>query len=195
MTAASGFMPLLEAYGLSAGVAAWTLATACRAATTWTSGQISVQVEPCALNDGSLLGLVGQALADSGLDAERLELEFAEPALAACTAETLFTLASLRDLGVCVALEAFGSESANLLPLKHLPVTALKLDRSLVRDLPEDRDAGAIIRAATDFAHALGVTVVACGLESPAQLAALRAAGCDEGQGSLCGRAVAEGDW
>jgi EAL domain-containing protein (putative c-di-GMP-specific phosphodiesterase class I) len=187
---ASGFMPLLEAHGLAADVASWALNSACQEAAGWERGQICVAADPGALRGGVLLRQVGQALAVSGLAPERLEIELSEAALAIDTSDTLLTLAALRDLGVGIALEGFGSESASLLLLKHLPLTSLKLDRSLVRDLPDDREAAAIIEAATAFAHALDIIVVACGLETPAQRAFLQRIGCDEAQGSLCGRVV-----
>jgi EAL domain-containing protein (putative c-di-GMP-specific phosphodiesterase class I) len=189
-TPASGFMPLLQANGLATDVAAWALNSACQEAAGWAHGQVCVAADSGALRDGLLLHQVGQALAASGLPPERLEIELSEPALAADTDTTLLTLAALRDLGVSIALDAFGSESASLLPLKRLPLTALKLDRSLIRDLPDDREAAAIVEAATLFAHALDIVVVACGLETAAQRAFLQRIGCDEAQGSLCGRVV-----
>lgn len=189
-TPASGFMPLLESLGLAADVAAWALTGACTAAAAWPRGQISVAADPGAFREGKLLRQVAHALAASGLAPERLELDIAEPALAADSSEALFTLAALRDIGVGVALDRFGSESASLLPLKRLPLTALKLDRSLVRDLPGDAEAAAIVAAVTRFAHALGLTVVACGVETAAQGAFLRSEGCDEAQGSQCGHAL-----
>ena len=84
----------------------------------------------------------------------------------------------------------FGTETASLLMLKRLPLTALKLDRGLVRDLPTDRDAEAVVAASVFCAHALDASVVACGLENEAQLNLLRRVGCDAAQGSLCGRAA-----
>jgi EAL domain-containing protein (putative c-di-GMP-specific phosphodiesterase class I) len=190
MTPATGFMPMLESLGLAGDVAGWALNGACAAASAWPRGQICVAVDPGALREGKLLRQVAHALAASGLAPERLELEIAEPALAADNSQTLFTLAALRDLGVGVALDRFGSESASLMPLKRLPLTAVKLDRSLVRDLPDDGEAAAIVAAITQFAHALEVTVVACGVETAAQGEFLRRQGCDEAQGSLCGRAM-----
>jgi EAL domain-containing protein (putative c-di-GMP-specific phosphodiesterase class I) len=190
LTPATGFMSLLEQHGLSGEVAEWALSGACHAATAWACGQVSVVAATAALAGGALLGQVGRVLAASGLAPDRLEIGVSEAALAADRHETLFTLAALRDLGVGVALDGFGSDSASLLPLKRLPLTAITLDRSLIRDLPDDREAAAIVQAATEFAHALDVTVVACGLETEAQAAFLRRIGCDEAQGSLCGRVV-----
>jgi EAL domain-containing protein (putative c-di-GMP-specific phosphodiesterase class I) len=193
-TPANGFMPLLESLGLAGDVAAWALDGACVAAAAWPRGQICVAADAGALRQGKLLLQVAHALAVSGLAPERLELDIAEPALAEESSETLFTLAALRDLGVGVALDRFGSESASLLPLKRLPLTAVKLDRSLVRDLPDDAEAAAIVAAVIQFAHALEVTVVACGVETAAQGEFLRRNGCDEAQGSLCGRVMQAGE-
>ena len=190
LTGASGLMPLLEAHGLVADVAAWSLKAACQQAAAWQCGRVAVTADAGSLRDGSVLRHVGAALRDTGLAPGRLELECGETALAGDSPDILFTLAALRDCGVALTLAGFGSETASLLPLRRLPLTALSLDRSLVRDLPEDPEAAAIVRAAIAYAHALGIAVVACGLETEAQMAFLRDLRCDEAQGSLCGHAV-----
>jgi EAL domain-containing protein (putative c-di-GMP-specific phosphodiesterase class I) len=194
-TSAGGLMERLQVLGLAGPVVARTLREACAAASLWPSGVLSIAVPGASLLNGTLLGDVGTALAESGLSPERLELALAEPALAADTTEALLTLAALRDLGVGVALDGFGAESASLLTLKRFPLTTLKLDRSLVRDLPGDREASAALAAAAFFARALDVSVVACGLETEAQRALLCRIGCDAAQGSLCGRPVAVSSW
>jgi EAL domain-containing protein (putative c-di-GMP-specific phosphodiesterase class I) len=194
-TSAGGLMERLELLGLAGPVVARALREACAAASRWPSGLLSIAVAGASLLDGTLLGDVGSALAESGLSPERLEIALAEPALAADSTETLLTLAALRDLGVGVALDGFGAESASLLTLKRFPVTTLKLDRSLVRDLPGDREASAAVAAAAFFARALEVSVVACGLETEAQRALLCRIGCDAAQGSLCGRPMAAASW
>ncbi len=105
--------------------------------------------------------------------------------------DTLLTLSAIRDLGAGIGLDDFGAGIASLTMLKRLPLTTIKLDRSLVRDLPFDRDDAAIVRASIDTAHALGLTVVAEGIETEPQRAFLSGCGCDEGQGYLFGRPVA----
>jgi diguanylate cyclase len=184
----SVLMGNLETLGMAGPVVAHALREACGAAAQWPSGLLSVTVPGGWLVDGLLLHHVGVALGASGLSPERLEVALAEPALAADDSEALLTLAALRDLGVGVALDGFGAETANLLTLKRLPLTVLKLDRGLVRDLPTDRDAEAVVAAAVFFAHALGAEVIGCGLENVAQRDLLRRVGCDAAQGSLCGR-------
>jgi EAL domain-containing protein (putative c-di-GMP-specific phosphodiesterase class I) len=194
-TSAGGLMERLEVFGLAGTVVARALREACAAASLWPFGLLSIAVPGASLVNGTLLGDVGAAIAESGLSPERLELALAEPALAADSTEALLTLAALRDLGVGIALDGFGAESASLLTLKRFPVTTLKLDRSLVRDLPGDREASAALAAAAFFARALDVSVVACGVETEAQRALLCRIGCDAAQGSLCGRPVAAASW
>jgi EAL domain-containing protein (putative c-di-GMP-specific phosphodiesterase class I) len=187
---ASAFMPLLAECGLAEGVADWAFTQACRQAAPWANVPLCVAVSGPSLHDGSLLAQIGAALAETGLPPDRLEIAFAEPTLMADTMEALLAIAALRDLGVGVALDEFGCASANLMTLKRLPLTALKLDRTLVRDLPQDREAAAVVLAAIDFAHALEVTVVACGVETRQQRDFLLRAGCDQAQGGLCGKMV-----
>jgi EAL domain-containing protein (putative c-di-GMP-specific phosphodiesterase class I) len=105
--------------------------------------------------------------------------------------ETLLTLSALRDLGVGLALDDFGTGWASIAMLKRLPLTTLKLDRSMVRDLPGNREDAAIIRAMIGTGHALGLTVVAEGIETELQRAYLGSLGCDQGQGYLFGHPLA----
>ena len=185
---ASGLATVLESCGLTANVAAWTLIEACRAAAAWPRGQVSVSA--AGLGGGRLLRQIGAALKESGLAAGRLEIGLTEAALAIDTPEVLLSLAALRDRGVRVALEGFGGESANLMPLKRLPLTTLILDRSLVRDLPDDAEAAAIMHATISLAGTLGIAVIANGVETQPQRDWLRRAGCEAAQGSFCGRSL-----
>ena len=187
---ASAFMPLLAECGLAEDVAGWSLTEACRQAVGWEKLPLCVSVPGASLQDGSLLAQVGAALTETGLAAERLEIAIGEPSLSGDTMEALLGIAALRDLGVGVALDGFGSSSANLMTLKRLPLTVLKLDRSLIRDVPGDREASAVVLAAIDFARALDITVVACGVDMAEQRAFLQRAGCDQAQGALCGKMV-----
>ncbi len=149
------------------------------------------------LHDGALLDQVAAALEESGLMPECLELELTESLLIEVETETLLVLSAIRDLGVGLALDDFGTGYASLAVLKRLPLTAMKLDRSLVRDLPGDREDAAIVRAVVETGHALGLHVVAEGIETEAQRVFLASIGCDEGQGYLFGQPVppASLDW
>jgi EAL domain-containing protein (putative c-di-GMP-specific phosphodiesterase class I) len=182
--AASAFMPLVDECRLTLDVLAWTLDSACAAAASWPRGVVCVVAPAAAARDGSLLPLVGAALAQSGLDPERLEVAFN-----ACEFGTgrggedeamLLALSALRDHGVGVALEDFGGRSACLIQLKQLPLSTIKLDRSLVRDVLFDQAAAAMARILIDYAHALDIAVAAA-VETAEQRALLRQLGCDAG--------------
>ena len=189
--------PLAAESGLVTTIGGWVLLTACREAIRWQlPWVVSVTVSPRQLSDGALLAQVAAALEGSGLDPERLVLEFAEATLLGIDADTLLILSAIRDLGAGIGLEDFGAGIGSLSMLKRLPLTTMKVDRSLVRDLPFDGEDVAIIRAVIDTAHVLGLTVVAEGLDNEPQRAFLSECGCDEGQGALFGRPVpAEALW
>jgi EAL domain-containing protein (putative c-di-GMP-specific phosphodiesterase class I) len=179
-------MPLAETIGRSAALGGWMLGAACRNAASWEQPwTVSVRVLAQQIDRGLLLAQVAAALESSGLDPERLELELAESILLDVSLDKLLMLSAIRDLGAGIALDEFGAGLASLTMLKRLPLTAMKLDRSLVRDLPADRDDAAIVQAVIAAAHALGVSVVAEGIETEPQRAFLSGVGCDGGQGSL----------
>jgi EAL domain-containing protein (putative c-di-GMP-specific phosphodiesterase class I) len=191
MVAPNVFIPVAEQSDLIVALGGQVLDTACRDAMRWRAGSgrrpvvVSVNVSARQLAGSALLGQVAHALEASGLPPERLELELTESALAGSDEDTLLLLSAIRDLGVGLALDDFGTGYASLSMLKRFPLTVLKLDRSLVRDLPQDRDDAAICRAAVETGHALGLTLVAEGVETEVQRAFLSALGCDEGQGWL----------
>lgn len=190
------FVPMAEAIGRSVALGGWTLTAACRAAAAWDEPWIvSVRVSPQQVERGVLLGQVAAALDATGLNPERLLLELAERMLVDVSLDTLLMLSAIRDLGTGIALDEFGTAIGSLTMLRRLPLTAMKLDRSLVRDLPADREAAAIVRALITAAHALGLCVIAEGIETEAQRAFLSGAGCDEGQGSLFSPVLAGGDF
>jgi EAL domain-containing protein (putative c-di-GMP-specific phosphodiesterase class I) len=173
------FMPLVEECGLTAEVAAWTLSHACQTAASWPGGIVSVAVPPSLARDGVLLPMLAEALRDSGLAPGRLEVALADNAVSSECGDTLLALSAMRDLGLGVALDGYGRAGACLIKLKRLPLTTIKLDRSLVRDMLCDRAAASMVRAAIDFAHTLDIDVVASGVETEAQRAFLRHVGCD----------------
>jgi len=189
IVSAASFIPLAEEAGLITTIGGWVLLAACREAMRWQQPWVvSVNVSPRQITEGALLGQVAAALDVSGLDPERLELELAESTLLGVDIDSLLTLSAIRDLGAGVGLDNFGTGLASLSMLKRLPLTSMKIDRSLVRDLPADGEDAAIVRAVIDTARALGLTAVAEGIETEAQRAFLAACGCTEGQGFLFGR-------
>jgi EAL domain-containing protein (putative c-di-GMP-specific phosphodiesterase class I) len=187
----AAFIPLAERTGLINAIGAWVLRAACREAATW-PGQVtvSVNVSPRQLHDGALLEQVTRALGESGLPADRLELELTESMLIDFGEDLLFVLSALRDQGIGLALDDFGVGFASLATLRKLPLTVMKLDRSLVRGLPSDQEDAAIVRAVVATGHALGLTVVGEGIETVGQRDFLAEIGTDQGQGYLFSRPV-----
>jgi len=182
----SQFIPLAEESGLITEIGGWVLTEACTEAARWPgSNFVSVNVSARQLQDGALLRQVAHALMESDLLPERLEIELTETMLVDASLDTILTLSAIRDLGVGIALDDFGTGFASLSGLKRLPLTAMKLDRSMVRTLPEDREDSAIARAIIQTGHALGLQVVGEGIETEAQRSFLASCGCNEGQGYL----------
>ena len=183
------FIPIAEGSELIVQLGAWVLDAACAEAATWPGDQVvSVNVSAVQLAHGTLMRQVVSALARSGLPAHRLELELTESMLIDAGIETLLTLSAIRDLGIGIALDDFGTGYASLATLKRLPLTVMKLDRSLVRGMlryPEDT---AIAHAVIAVGRALDLSIVAEGVDNEAQCQALLALGCREGQSFFLGR-------
>jgi len=193
LMAAGTFIPVAEQAGLITDIGAWVLRAACLAAMHWTRDtRVAVNVSARQLHDQELLGQIGDSLEGSGLPAERLEIELSEGILLDDNLDTLLALSAIRDLGVTVTLDDFGSGVASLSMLKRLPLEHIKIDRSLVRTLPDDAEDVAIVQAIVDTSHALGLGVVAEGVETEAQRSLLAAMGCDEGQGYLFSQPLPE---
>jgi EAL domain-containing protein (putative c-di-GMP-specific phosphodiesterase class I) len=186
MLSPSVFMPLAERSPLIHALGGWVLRTACAEAATWPEPVlVAVNVSARQLAEGTILAHVAQALEESGLPPERLALEFSESALMSLTSDALFALAAIRDLGIGVALDDFGTGFGSLSLLKTAPVTMLKLDRSLTRCIAEEGADLAIVRVLVTTAHALGLAVVAEGIETERQRMLLAECGCEQGQGYL----------
>jgi EAL domain-containing protein (putative c-di-GMP-specific phosphodiesterase class I) len=176
----NSFIPVAEQSDLINLIGAWVLLEACTEAMGWGHHRLSVNVSARQLQSGVLPIQMAMALEQSGLPPDRLELELTESMLVDGSTDTLLALSAIRDLGVGLALDDFGTGFASLSMLKRLPLTVMKLDRSLVRDLPANREDAAIVTG-----HAIGLVVVAEGIETEAQRAFLSGIGCDEGQGYL----------
>ena len=179
------FIPIAEQSDLINLIGAWVLLKACTEATGWGQHHVSVNVSARQLKSGVLPVQLAIALEQSGLPPDHLELELTESMLVDGSTDTLLALSAIRDLGVGLALDDFGTGFASLSMLKRLPLTVMKLDRSLVRDLPSNREDAAIVRAVIGTGHAMRLVVVAEGIETEAQRAFLSGIGCDEGQGYL----------
>lgn len=149
-------------------------------------GRVAVNLATAQLTRPVLVEEIEHLLADNGLPAERLELEVTETVLLGGAADTaLGILHALRALGVTVALDDFGTGIASLTYLKRCPIDRIKLDRQFVRDMLTNPEAAAIVRAVIQLGRSLGITVVAEGVETEAQLDFLHEQGCEQAQGYL----------
>jgi diguanylate cyclase (GGDEF)-like protein/PAS domain S-box-containing protein len=193
------FIGLAEESGLIRELGAWVLRTACGQAVQRTSQSdppdgsgltIAVNLSTQQLSDPGLSGLVTSVLADTGLAPHRLMLEVTETALLANTTAALQELQALRRLGVQLALDDFGTGFSSLTYLKRFPLHELKIDRSFVSELGIDPASDAIVAAVIHLARAIGLSVVAEGVETEAQRRGLIELGCTLGQGYLFGRPV-----
>ncbi len=183
------FIPLAEEISLIVQLGDWVLLQACKEAASWPEDIIiAVNVSAVQFRSGRILASVQNALAISGLASSRLELEITETVLLAESEATISTLHSLRDLGVRIAMDDFGTGYSSLSYLRSFPFDKIKIDQLFIRDLSTDNDSGAIIRAIIGLGTTLGMTITAEGVETPAQLACLRAERCHEVQGYLFSR-------
>jgi EAL domain-containing protein (putative c-di-GMP-specific phosphodiesterase class I) len=191
----------------SARMSFWLLEAACREAQHWNmvlrAGRpwlgaaspvvVSVDMPARSLREGRLPAEVCLALERSGLAPHLLEIALPEYAVTDGSTEVLLGLSALRDIGVGLALDRFGSVSASLRLLQRLPLTAVKLDPCLTQDLVHDRAIRSTLGAAIGLAHALHTNVVATGVDGVSQRDILADMGCDDAQGGVFSAPMAPG--
>ena len=181
------FIPLSEETGLIHDLGRWVLKRACAEAVTWPGGPgapvLSVNVSATQLQDAAIVGTVSDALAASGLPAERLMVEVSESLLIAQGEPFHTRLATLRELGVRVAIDNFGTGYSSLRHLPRFPVDVIKIDQSLIRGIDDGASGLAVLRAIVELADQLGLDTVAEGVEEIRQADALASVGCRSGQG------------
>jgi len=183
------FIPIAEETGLIHELGTRALNLACQEAASWDSEQtVSVNLSPVQFKNGNLVHIVSLALADSGLPAQRLELEITESVLLGNSEENVRTLRALKDLGVSISLDDFGTGYSSLGYLRSFPFDRIKIDKSFVHDMCESREAMSIIRAITELSNSLMIKTTAEGVESEEQMQRLAAEGCSHFQGYLYGR-------
>jgi len=185
------FIPLAEEIGLIGAIGEWVLRTACKEAVTWPGDiTIAVNLSPLQLQNPQLPLVVASALAQSGLAAQRLELEVTETALMQDDGNTYENLRALQALGVRISLDDFGTGYSSLNYLRRFPFDKLKIDRSFVGQIPQDQDSVAIVQAIVTLATKLRMTVTVEGVETLEQQAFAAANGCSQIQGFLVSRPV-----
>ncbi len=185
----SEFIPLAEDNGLIGSLGAWVLRRACAEAAAWDRPyKVAVNVSAMQLSSTDLPALVRATLAETGLPATRLELELTESAVVVDAERSLAIIREVRRMGATIALDDFGVGYSSLSTLRQFPFDKIKLDRSFMSEIEASRQARAIVRAVLAIGRAFEIPVLAEGIETEAQLATLRAEGCDEAQGYLLGR-------
>ena len=178
------FIPVSEETGMIVTIGEWVLRTACIEAATWPSDlSIAVNLSPVQFKRGDIINTIETALAGSGLQPARLELEITESVFLRDTAGTLAALLELRGMGIGVALDDFGTGYSSLSYLHSFPINKIKIDQSFVRDLTTNKESMSIVRAVIGLGKSLGITTIAEGVETLEQLNKLRDKGCTEVQG------------
>jgi diguanylate cyclase (GGDEF)-like protein len=187
------FIQTAEETGLIRELGLWTLDAACAQLAEWKSaglhpGRVAVNVSALQFRDQRLPQVLRGALQAHGIRPGELELELTESTLMSDTEAAHATVASLRELGVTLAIDDFGTGYSSLSYIKRLRPDKLKIDRSFVKDLPDDADDRALTEAIVSIAQALSISVVAEGVETTAQRDYLLGLGCSLQQGYLLGR-------
>ena len=183
------FIAVAERSALISLIGRWVIAEACREAAAWPEPwQISVNLSAQELAHEEVVASVSLALARSGLEPRRLTIELTESTMLSGRENVSSNLARLRELGVSIAIDDFGTGYSSLSYLQVVPASTLKIDRSFVCDLDQVATAPAIIGAIITMGHALGLSIVAEGVERSEQLELLSLLGCDTAQGFLLAR-------
>ena len=189
------FIPVAEEIGLIVALGEWVIRRACADAALWPGDlKVAVNLSPVQFRSRNLVPTVVAALAESGLQPGRLELEITESVLLQNNETTLAMLHELRALGARIALDDFGTGYSSLSYLRSFPFDKLKIDQSFIRDLSTRDDSIHIVRAVQSLCTGLAIPTTAEGVETEEQLAMLRFEGCTEVQGFLFSPARAVAD-
>jgi diguanylate cyclase (GGDEF)-like protein len=186
------FIPALETSGLIVDVGAWVIHEACRCAAAWRREgkpvRVAVNISPRQFEVEGLVATTQRALVENCLEPDSLEVEITEGLLMRDTLQTKRTLRGLKDLGVRIAIDDFGTGYSSLAYLHKFAVDTLKIDRSFVNRIEEQKEGAVLTSAIISLGHKLGLDVIAEGVETEGQLARLLDDGCDFGQGFYLGR-------
>ena len=188
------FIASAEANGLILPLGDWVIREACKQLAQWSriglKHHVSINISAIQFRQHDLVERLRTALETTGAPPERLEIEVTETVAMADVALTRDQLRGLKELGIRVALDDFGTGYSSLAYLKSLPIDKLKIDRSFIADIGQDPESEMILRSIVHLGHSLGLSLVAEGVESPAQRAFLRDIGCEIYQGWLHSRAM-----
>ena len=183
------FIPVAEKIGLINALGEWVLKTACAEAASWaTPLKVSVNVSPIQLMNTSLTDTIISVLQQTGLDPRRLDLEITESDVFNENTRSLEILSQLREQGIQISIDDFGTGYSSLSRLSYFPFDKIKIDRSFVINIPEQKDDLDIVRLIISMGKSLHMRIVAEGVETEEQLASLQALGCDLVQGYLIGK-------
>ncbi len=188
----SEFIPLAEETGIIIPMGEWILKTACEQSKSWqglsslhTNIVVSVNLSGQQFRQESLIKVVEKILNDSSLNPECLELEITESVIMKNAQTTVTMLHKLKNMGVKLSMDDFGTGYSSFSYLKQFPLDIIKIDRSFIKNITEDKNEAAIVKAIIVMAHTLQLKVIAEGVETEQQMEFLREQGCDEIQGYL----------
>jgi EAL domain-containing protein (putative c-di-GMP-specific phosphodiesterase class I) len=180
------FIPVAEDCGLIVPLGAWVLRRACALASGFPPDiRVAVNLSAAQFRRSNIVETITEALSESGLTPDRLELEITESLLLADSKDVLEALRQLRSLGILISLDDFGTGYSSLAYLRKFAVDKVKIDRSFISGIDQEVDHLAIVQAIVGLSHALGMSVVAEGIETEGQLLLINASGCNEAQGYL----------
>ena len=190
----SMFIPIAEQCGLAQPLGEWVIRHAIAEAAGWNSGVVSINVSSLHFQTSAVINFVIQVAAEHKMPLNRIQLEITETAMFANPAQAAELIIALRQAGILVALDDFGTGYSSLVNLRDFEIDCIKIDKSFVDTLGQDRQASAIITSVTAMARLMGLRVVAEGVETSGQVHALRAMGCDLMQGFYYAKAMTPGE-
>jgi EAL domain-containing protein (putative c-di-GMP-specific phosphodiesterase class I) len=185
------FIPNTEPSDMADEIGAWVLQRACQEAMQWPDRlSVAIILSPRQLQSGRLIKTVIKILAQTGMNATRIQIQVSEATLIDPNEDTLFNLNALRGLGMRLTLNHFGANYARLAKLNKLPLSRLKLDRSMIQTAAEEAGDAVLVRAVIEAGHAMGCTIIVDGVETEEECQLLEELGCEEAQGPYFGQPI-----